>query len=133
MITVDLNATPFAPLSAHLLDLLHELEGQDVPLILAGGYSLFLRRLAIEQSGTRTLYASIPPLRATEDFDVVLKLELLADLPKVQSLRRAIDNLQYQVVKGAEKYQFYKPGTGWEGHREVKIDLLARLPGPADP
>ena len=133
MIKLDLSATPFAPLSAHLMDLLHELDGQNVPLIVVGGYSLFLRRLIVEQTGSRSLYAFIPPVRATEDFDIVLKLELLADPVRVLHLAAAIERLGYDVLKDAARYQFCKPGTAWEGHRDVKIDLLARQPGPADP
>lgn len=133
MIRLDLNGKDFAPLTVHLLDLLHELKGQDIPLIVVGGYSLFLRRLIIEQTGVTTLYTAIPPQRATEDFDIVLKLELLADRHRVQALRAAFDHLGYEVVEGAEKYQFRKPGSAWEGYHDVKIDLLARTPGPGDP
>jgi hypothetical protein len=129
---VKLNDTPFAPLVGHLLDVLHELEGQDIPLIIAGGFGLLLRRQWLEAAGTRTLIENIPSARATEDFDVVLRLEVLADTQKLTTLRHALDRLGYKVVIGAEKYQFIKPDTAWGAGRNVKVDLLARQPAAND-
>jgi hypothetical protein len=133
MTPLDLTTTPFAPLSSHLLDLLHALEGEDIPLILVGGFGLFLRRLLITQLGVPTLYPSVPVPRATEDFDVVLKLHILADVVRMKTLRAAIDGLGYQVVETAQEYQFRKPGTAWGSNRDVKIDLMAREPETTDP
>lgn len=130
---MNLERSAFAPLAAHLLDLLHALEGQGIPLILAGGFGLFLRRQRILESGVRTLLERTPEARATEDFDVVLRLELLADLPKMIALRQALDALGYEVVQSAQTYQFVKPGTAWGAARDVKVDLLARQPGAGDP
>ena len=39
------------PLEATLLDLLYELQGSDVPVVLGGGYGLFLRQRQLETSG----------------------------------------------------------------------------------
>ena len=130
---LDLSATPFAPLSAHLLDLLQALEGHDIPLILVGGFGLFLRRQIVVQRGIQTLYAVIPEPRATEDLDFILKLQLLADVSKMEGLRATIDILGYEVVESAREYQFRKPGTVWGSQRDVKIDLMARTPEEGDP
>jgi len=133
MTPLDLGATPFAPLSTHLLDLLQALDGKEVPLILVGGFGLFLRRQVAVQRGSATLYEVIPEPRATEDLDFILKLQLLADLSKMAALRATLDGLGYEVIESAKEYQFRKPGTVWGSHRNVKIDLMARSPEEGDP
>jgi hypothetical protein len=52
---MNLENTPFAPLMPHLLDLLQTLEPHGIPLILAGGSGLLLRREWLEASGTPSL------------------------------------------------------------------------------
>ena len=66
MPAVDLTRTPFAPLGAYLLDLLHALDGHEIPLILVGGFGLFLRQEHLAAEGTRTLFPGVSPARATE-------------------------------------------------------------------
>jgi hypothetical protein len=130
---MNIDRTVNGPLAAHLLDLLDALEDQNIPLILVGGFGLFLRREWLLETGTKTLFERIPESRATEDFDLVLHLELLADLTKMTGLRAAFDALGYRVVENAQIYQFIKPGTAWGNARDIKIDLLARKPGEGDP
>jgi hypothetical protein len=98
---MKLDKTPFAPLAVYLIDLLHRLEKEDIPLIIVGGFGLFLRREYRLQTNARTLYADVPALRSTEDFDVILTLSLLADATKVHALREALNALGYRVVPGA--------------------------------
>ena len=88
---MNIDRTVNGPLAAHLLDLLDALEGQDIPLILVGGFGLFLRREWLLETGTKTLFERVPESRATEDFDLVLRLELLADLMKMTGLRAAFE------------------------------------------
>lgn len=133
MVRVDLTRTPFAPLGAHLLDLLHALQGAEVPLVLVGGFGLFLRQAYREAAGATILYTEPPPARATEDFDALLTLSVLSDLQRVQRLSAVLERLNYQVVPGAERYQFLKPDTAGAGRRNVKIDLLARRPDEDGP
>jgi hypothetical protein len=130
---MNIDRTVNGPLAAHLLDLLDALDGQDIPLILVGGFGLFLRREWLLETRTKTLFERVPESRATEDFDLVLRLELLADLTKMTGLRAALDALGYRVVKNAQIYQFIKPGTAWGNARDIKIDLLVRKPGKGDP
>ena len=130
---MNLSSTPFAPLGAHLLDLIAALEGHDVPLMIAGGFGLFLRRERLAGTNETTLLAEIPPARATEDFDLLLSLDLMADPTRLAALRRAIDVLGYQVRPAAREYQFVKPDSAWGRQRDVKIDLLAPEPDVADP
>jgi hypothetical protein len=125
---MNLSQTPFAPLSAHLLDLLRQLEGSGVEPTLAGGFGLFLRREWIAE----TLIQPIPEARSTEDFDLLLSLAVLADTDKSQALMNALDALGYEVLPSALRFQFKKAGTAWGQSREVKIDLLAPLPPEGD-
>ena len=50
--------------------------------------------------------------------------ELLIQSTKLKPLAEAIARLGYQVVPGAEKYQFVKPGPGGIEAGSVKIDIL---------
>jgi hypothetical protein len=129
---INLTQTIFAPLGAHLLDLVAALEGEDIPLILVGGFGLFLRQEVVLASGEPRLYADAPSPRATEDFDIVLKLNLLADVARMQRLRDALEGLDYKVVASAQEYQFVKPDTAggriatsrwicWQGNRKPRI------------
>jgi hypothetical protein len=132
-VLLELSATPFAPHCSHLLDLLHALKDSQTLLILVGGFGLFLRRLWVEQSGAKTLYATVPVPRATEDFDIVVQIAALADREKTAAFGTALNRLGYEVIANRENYQFRKPGTATGSYREVKIDLMARDPTDQEP
>ena len=74
----------------------------------------------------RTLLDQWPEPRSTNDLDLFLRPELLIESSKLKPLVSAIAELGYQVVPGAEKYPFAKPGTGGTGVGGVKIDILFR-------
>jgi hypothetical protein len=121
------TTTPLAP---HLLDLLSALQSQNVILTLIGGFGLILRQEYLKETGQQTLLERIPVARATEDFDVLLHLELLADLEKILAFRNVFDVLGYTVVPGREYLQFRK---SLNGTNTVKIDLLTQQPELEDP
>jgi len=73
--------------------LLYALEDHEIPLILAGGFGLFLRQVYLQTIGIETLYPNVPPARATADFDALLKLTVLADVVKMEALRDALMGL----------------------------------------
>lgn len=103
------------------------LQSPGVPLIVGGGYGLLLRQRHIASTGARTLRA-VPPARSTEDIDLFLTAELIADSEIVAALRDALGSLGYRPVTGAEYYQFVRT-VDYQGRpRDVKIDLLAPLP-----
>lgn len=130
---MNLSQTPLAPLVTHLLDLLRQLEGSGVEPTLAGGFGLFLRREWITETRADTLIQPIPEVRSTEDFDLLLSLEVLANNAKAQMLRDTIEALGYRVFRDARYFQFAKARTSWGTAWEVKIDLLAPQPEPDDP
>ena len=111
-------------LQTSLLDLLHHIENTDIKLIIGGGFGIYLKINHIHRLGTRTLLQEWPEARSTNDLDLFLRPELLIDSKKLKPLAEAISRLGYQVVPGAEKYQFVKPGPGGSEAGSVKIDIL---------
>jgi len=111
-------------LQTALLDLLHELEGSEIKLIIGGGYGIYLKTEHVRRRAVRTLLQEWPEPRSTNDLDLFLRPELLIESAKLEPLAEAIAKLGYQVVAGAEKYQFVKPGPQGAQTGSVKIDLL---------
>lgn len=68
-------------LRSNLLDLLHELGNDAQGILLCGGYGLYLKQLHLTQAGVRTLIGAElwPAPRATEDLDLMLSAEFVAD------------------------------------------------------
>lgn len=110
-------------LRTSLLDLLHALGNDAHGILLGGGYGLYLKQLHLAQAGVRTLIGAElwPAPRATEDLDLMLSAELVADARSMTALRAALDKLGYKVVSGSEYLQFSRTITATQ---VVKIDLL---------
>ena len=106
------------------LDLLHELEDSEIDLMLGGGYGLFLKQEHLDKKGTMTLIPaeSWPEARATNDIDLLLRPEIVSRAEHMKTIRDCLDRLGFEVVKGAEFYQFAKR---LRGSRYVKVDFLA--------
>ncbi|MCC6240945.1 MAG: hypothetical protein IT448_11665 [Phycisphaerales bacterium] len=106
-----------------LLDLLHALGNDARGILLGGGYGLYLKQLHLAHAGARTLIGAElwPAPRATEDLDLMLSAELVANVRSMTALRAALDKLNYQVIKGSEYLQFVRTITATQA---VKIDLL---------
>jgi hypothetical protein len=111
-------------LQTSLLDLLHEMEGTDIKLIIGGGFGIYLKSDYVKRMGTRTLLREWPEPRSTNDLDLFLRPELIIESAKLRPLADAIYRLGYQVVYGAEKYQFVRPGPKGTVAGSVKIDIL---------
>jgi hypothetical protein len=111
-------------LQTSLLDLLLEIEGTDIKLIIGGGFGIYLKADHVQRLGARTLLREWPEPRSTNDLDLFLRPELLIKSAKLKPLAEAIARLGYQAVPGAEKYQFIKPGPGGDQAGGVKIDIL---------
>ncbi len=107
-----------------LLDLLYELRDTDIKLIIGGGFGIHLRTQHVLENRPRTLLNVWPEARSTNDLDLFLRPELLIHSAKLKPLAEAISRLKYEVVEGAEKYQFVKPGPGGSEAGSLKIDLL---------
>jgi hypothetical protein len=111
-------------LQTALLDLLHEVEGTEIRPIIGGGYGIYLKIEHVRRLDVRTLLREWPEPRSTNDLDLFLRPELLIHSAKLKPLAGAIARLGYQVVPGAEKYQFVKPGPEGIQAGSIKIDIL---------
>jgi hypothetical protein len=95
-------------LQTSLLDLLHEVEGADIKVIVGGGFGIYLKTDHVRRRGLRTLLRQWPEPRSTNDIDLFLRPELLIEPGKLKPLAEAISSLGYRVVPGAEKYQVHQ-------------------------
>ena len=104
-----------------LLDLAHELPALPKPLLVGGGFGLYLKQRHLEETeGLDTLIAGErwPPARATEDVDLLLPTEVIISVAHMQAIRTALDTLGYRP--DVPNFQFAKDTD----HGPVKIDLL---------
>ena len=114
-------------MQSSLLDLLFELGEGFPPLMIGGGFGLFLKRRYLEHGRERTLIERPelwPMIRPTRDIDVITPLELLADLERRWPLAAALSRLGYQPIEGSEHWQFLQSGDPAQAGQGVKIDLL---------
>jgi hypothetical protein len=111
-------------LQTALLDILHELRGTGIKLIIGGGYGIFLKTDYVRRNDLRTLLDEWPEPRSTNDLDLYLRPELLIESDFLQPLRKAIDKLGYNVINSARNYQFAKPGPTGGREGSIKIDIL---------
>lgn len=111
-------------LQTALLDLLYELRSTDIKIIVGGGYGIYLKTAYVLEIDTQTLLQEWPEPRSTNDLDLFLRPELLMESEKLKPLAHAIAKLGYEVVRGAENYQFVKPGPEGSEAGSLKIDIL---------
>jgi hypothetical protein len=111
-------------LKTSLLDLLHETKGTDIKLIIGGGFGIYLKIDHVQRLSQRTLLREWPEPRSTNDLDLFLRPELIIDSVRLKPLADAIGRLGYQVVPGAENYQFLKQGPEGTEAGRIKIDIL---------
>jgi len=111
-------------LKTNLLDLLHELRDPPMPLLLCGGYGLYLKQVYLQETvSSKTVIDGElwPAPRATQDLDILLTVEVVASIHRMQSIKAALDRLGYTAIPRAKYMQFAKPlGDG----RDVKVDIL---------
>lgn len=109
------------PLVTALLDLANELPEFPRPLLVGGGFGLYLKQRDLEErSGVETLIAGElwPPARATEDVDLLLPTEVIVSIEHMRAIRAALDRLGYQPE--VDYFQFVKQTP----MGSVKVDLL---------
>jgi hypothetical protein len=111
-------------LQTALLDLLEKIRESEIKLIIGGGFGIYLKTNHVKSLDMRTLLDQWPEPRSTNDLDLFLRPELLIESSKLKPMVSAITGLGYQVVPGAENYQFVKPGPGGTNAGSVKIDIL---------
>lgn len=111
----------FEALTGTLLDLARALDPAGIPLTVGGGFGLYLKQQHLRKTGERTLLQELPESRATNDIDLFLRVDLLAQLEAMKRVAAALKSLEFTPVDNAKYFQ-------WErtlpGDLEVKIDLL---------
>jgi len=107
-------------LKTALLDLTRAV-GEEIPLIIGGGFGLFLRQEHLHRTGERTMFDYLPEPRSTNDIDVFITMEVLIRVESVRTLQREIERLDFSPVPGAEYFQWIRDDRAG---RQVKIDLL---------
>ncbi len=112
-----------------LLDLLAELDPLQIPITLGGGLGLYLKRMHFDKTQERTLLNTLPDPRGTNDLDVFIRAEVLADLSRTKQIAKTIQKLGYMPIEGSFYWQWVKQASDGEKPGEVKIDLLV---GPTD-
>ncbi|MCX5785539.1 MAG: hypothetical protein NTX59_07605 [Elusimicrobia bacterium] len=118
------------PLVYHLAELARELDTENIPIILGGGMCLYLRQKFLSVRNPR--YPFDLPARSTADLDIFLSSRLIIDAGKIESLRRVIGHLGYNVLPEAKNFQFAKKIMLYGQERTIKIDLLAAPPRDED-
>lgn len=80
------------PLQECLLGL-HAALGESVPLIIAGGYGLYLKQRSLVHSGLRTLFRLelLPDNRTTHDIDLFLQAKVVVSANRMKLVRDAVD------------------------------------------
>ena len=107
-----------------LLDLSAELPDLPGPMLVGGGFGLYLkqRRLEADPSSAEALVPgeSWAPARTTQDVDLLLPVEVIANLEHMRSIRAALDRLGSEPEPGAKFFRFSKPTP----RGPAKIDLM---------
>jgi hypothetical protein len=111
-------------LTTSLLDLLHELEGRAIPITVGGGFGLYLKRQHLARTEERTLFDELPEPRSTNDLDLFLRAEVIADFARTREVADAICRLGYTVVEGVKFLQWKREITVAGVLRQIKIDFL---------
>ena len=86
-------------LRTSLLDLLREIEGTDIKLIVGGGFGIYLKIDHIQQQVLRTLLQKWPEPRSTNDIDLFLRPELLIESAKLKPLADAFTGLAIRLFQ----------------------------------
>ena len=111
-----------------LLDLSVELPELPMPMLIGGGFGLYLKQRSLEKDETsaRTIFPgeSWAPARTTQDIDLLLPVEVIVNHEHTDAIRAALDRLGYTPI--VEFFQFSKPTP----KGPLKIDLMT---GPVPP
>jgi hypothetical protein len=112
---------PTDPLTITVLDLDAALGG-GANLMIGGGFGLYMKQLQLEKSGLKTLLpkSKWPQARTTQDIDLFLRAEIVADAAHMDRLRGVLDQLGFIVEEDAKWMKFARDVGG----RKVIIDLM---------
>lgn len=118
------------PLVAALVELAQELDRSDVPVVLGGGMSHYLRLRFMSKQTPR--YPIEFAARSTADLDFFLSSKLIVDREKMERLRDAVLRLGYEARPGSEHFIFVKNVDVHGAQRAMQVDLMGAPPEPED-
>ncbi len=114
---------------AGLLDLLREFDARQLPLTVGGGYGLFLKRQHLTNTGERTLFDALPEARSTNDIDLFLRADIVAEAARLAAVSDAVTALRYQPIEDAKYLQWTRGVMIGGVEQPLKLDVLV---GPLD-
>lgn len=96
--------------------------GLETNILLGGGLGLYLKQIHLESSQAKTLLPTSlwPTPRTTEDIDLFLHAEVVANAQSMAKYKLALDKLSFTVVKQAKWMKFARTVDG----KEISIDLM---------
>jgi hypothetical protein len=112
-----------------LIELSVELEKYEIPLIIGGGLSLYLRTVLFNKERSPR-YPKRVAQRSTKDIDIFLSSDLIVDAEKIEILRDSLSRLDYKPK--TKYFQFSKEIEISDVKREIIIDILSSPPKDED-
>jgi len=112
-----------------LIELANTLEKHNIPLIIGGGLSLYLRSFLLHKVRSPR-YPKRVVQRSTKDIDIFLTSDLIVDTEKIELLRDALTSLNYEPK--TKYFQFTKKIAFGDSTREITIDILSAPPNDKD-
>jgi len=97
------------------------------PFLVGGGMGLYLRSVYFD-SDRSPRYSRAVPTRSTQDIDMMLSGEVIADDTHMREIRDALQTLGYEVR--TPNFQFVQRMA--DSDREVEVDLLTAPPHAED-
>jgi len=92
-------------LRTNLLDLHEQLDSLGIKLLLGGGYGLFLKQMnaAVSNLAPTLIAPEYWPLaRSTDDLDIFLNTEIIANVEDLSRIKSALETLGYAPLEKAK-------------------------------
>ena len=100
-----------------------EFEKYNIPTIVGGGFSLYLKsRFFKKERSSR--YPNQTFMRSTKDIDIFLTNELIINPTAIENIKSVFKNLHFEVK--TKYFQYKKEIKFGDGTKEVLIDLLSQ-------
>lgn len=112
-----------------IIELANHLQKHDIPLIIGGGLSLYLRSFLLHKIRSPR-YPKRVVQRSTKDIDIFLTSDLIVDTEKIEILRDSLTALDYKPK--TKYFQFTKKIAFGDTTREITIDILSAPPNDKD-
>ena len=109
------------------------------PIMVAGGYGLFLKQAYLQQTSTRVIIpfnqwgVTNQAPRTTKDIDAIVDLEIIADQKLNEACYQSISDLGYALgPKLSDQRWKFRKRTGEEAGNEIILELHAPIPAVPD-